>query len=269
MTDERRFTPARRRASFDEVADLYDRYRPSPPEVVVEALVELAGIEHNRRVLEIGCGTGQLSVALARRGADLVAVELGAELAALARERLSSFPNARVEVSAFEDWALPAEAFDAVVCANAFHWLDPTVRFEKCAAALCPGGSLAIVVVHHVRGGTPGFVADTQAAYVRWGLSEAPYEPPAPSALPPSYPELEDLEVFSAVHRRCFELALPRTTDEYVGWLRTDSLVSTLDDGARRGFLGDIEQLIDERYGGRVARNWVYELVVAERATAR
>jgi SAM-dependent methyltransferase len=257
----------RRRESFDEVADAYDTYRPSPPVEVVDAIVAFANIHAASRVLEIGCGAGQLSIPLAERGVDLVAVELGPHLAAHARDKLARFPNARVEVSSFEEWPLPAQEFDAVVCANAFHWLDPDIRFRKCADALGPDGSLALLHVHHVRGGTPGFFEDTQPYYMKWGLSDDPFfQPTAPADVPTMYPELEEAEQFGSVERRRFEIPMRHSTASYVGWLRTDSLVNSLDQESRRGFLADIGELIQSKYYGTVVRNFVYEVIVAPRA---
>ena len=154
-------------------------------------------LQPGSRVLEIGCGTGQLSVPLAQHGAELVAVEVGPNLAAIARRNLSDFPAARVEVGGFEEWPLQAEPFDAVVAASALHWIDPSVRFAKPARALKPGGTLVVVHAHHVKGGTPGFFRDTQPVYLRWGLSDGPFfEPPAPEDVPIMYPELEEWREF-------------------------------------------------------------------------
>ena len=260
--------PSRRRESFDAVADAYDSYRPAPPIEVVDAVIASSNLHRGSRVLEIGCGTGQLSVPLAEHGVDLVAIELGSHLAALARRNLDEFPNARVEVSAFEDWQLPTYKFDALVCASAFHWLDPAIRFSKSAEALLPAGSLTILHVHHVRGGTPGFFEDTQPSYVKWGLSDDPFfEPTAPADVPTMYPELDELREFRSVERRRFEVPMLHSTASYVGWLRTDSLVNSLDDEARRGFLQDIELLIASKYHGTVVRNFVYDVTVARRAS--
>jgi len=55
------------------------------------------------------------------------------------------------------------------------------------------------------------------------------------------------------------------TTTSYIGWLTTDSLVNTLDDEAKRGFLSDMQQLIESRYDGNVSRNYVYEVITATR----
>jgi SAM-dependent methyltransferase len=260
--------PGRRRESFDEVADAYNTYRPSPPVQVVDAVVTGASLRTGSRVLEIGCGAGQLSVPLAERGVELTAVELGPHLAALARENLARFPNVCVEVGAFEAWPLPAQKFDAVVCANAFHWLDPEIRLSKSAQALCPDGSLVLLHVHHARGGTPGFFEDTQPYYMDWGLSEDPFfQPPTPAEVPTMYEELDEDHEFRAVERRRFEIPMRYSTTSYVGWLRTDSLVNSLDAQSGRGFLADIEHLIDTKYDGEVVRNFVYEVVFARRSS--
>jgi SAM-dependent methyltransferase len=260
--------PVRRRESFDLVAQDYDLYHsPYPPEVV-DAIVGLSRLHRGSSVLEIGCGTGQLSAPLAQLGVHLVAVELGPHLAARASQHLRPFPHAQVEVGSFEAWPLPSQSFDAVVSASAFHWLDPAVRFAKSAEALRPGGYLTILHVHRVRGGTPGFLADMQPLYLKWGMSDDPsFQPTAPDNAPIIYPEVDQLPAFCAVERRRYEVPMTYSTTAYLGLLRTDSLVNGLDDESRRGFLQDSEQLVETKYGGEVVRNYVYELVAAQRAS--
>ena len=97
----------RLRSTFDQAAELYDRARPRYPPALFDDLAALAGIGPGSRVLEIGPGTGQATVALAERGYRVVAVELGAQLAAVARRNLARFPSVEVVTAAFEDWPLP------------------------------------------------------------------------------------------------------------------------------------------------------------------
>src|SRR6266542_2001730 len=151
-----------------------DRARPGYPPALFDDLAALAGIGPGCRVLEIGCGTGQATVPLAERGCEIVAVEIGPHLAAVARRNLGRFLSAQVVTSAFEDWPLPPEPFDAVVSATAFHWLDPAVRVVKAADALCPGGALATIATHHIAGGTEDFFAAVQACYERWDPATPP-----------------------------------------------------------------------------------------------
>jgi sugar phosphate isomerase/epimerase len=205
---------------FDAAADAYNRYRLSPPDEVIDAIVEASNLRSGSRVLEIGCGTGQLSVPLAQRGVELTAVERGPQLAERARSNLATLPNAHVDVSAFEEWPLPRDAFDAVVCANAFHWLDPEIRISKSFAALRTGGVLTILHTHHVRGGTPGFFAATQPLYVNAGLSDGTFTLPAPDEIAPSYPEL------ASAQRRRFEI--PAEIDPAWWWTPGEVDVASL-----------------------------------------
>lgn len=258
--------PVRRPEAFDGAAADYDAYRLPYPLEVVEAAMAAGRLERGSRVLEIGCGTGQLSVDLAGRGVELVAVEMGPHLAARARRNLAGFPTAHVETGRFESWPLDGRTFDAVVAASAFHWLGPE-RFAKCAAALRPGGFLVILHVHHVRGGSPGFFEATQPIYTKWGLSDDPgFRPLSPAEARVEYPELDHSPDFDLVERHRIELPRTLATTAYVGWLKTDSLVLGLDETSRRGFFEDIARLVDDAYGGRASRNFVYELVAARRA---
>ena len=162
-----RETRRRLRATFDEVPELYDRARPSYPSQLLDDLTLLAPPRDHRRIVEIGCGTGQATVQLAERGYRITCVEVGERLAAVAQRKLSAFPGVEVVNADFESWR-PAEAnFDAVVAFTAFHWIDPASRYERSAALLRPAGVLAIVETEHVLPpeGDP-FFAEVQADYV-------------------------------------------------------------------------------------------------------
>src|SRR6185369_11643367 len=113
-------------------------------------------------------GTGIATLPLAERGYRIVAVELGAALAAVARTKLARFGDVELVRSAFEDWPLPTEPFDLVVSATAWHWVDPAVGYAKAAQALRAGGSLAIVRYHHVAGEDGGFFGAVQGCYERF-----------------------------------------------------------------------------------------------------
>ncbi|HEV2360910.1 MAG TPA: class I SAM-dependent methyltransferase [Acidimicrobiales bacterium] len=260
----------RRKESFDEVAELYDLYRPPLPGVVAERLVSVLRAGPGVRVLEIACGAGRISVPIVRAGAELVGVDLGGRLVEIARQRLSEVPDARfrIDVAPFESWDPPApEApFDAAVCAVAFHWLDREVAYPKIASLLRPGGVLALLNTHHVRGGTPGLVERSQPIYIRWGLSDDPFFQPTTAAdAPLLYGEIDDLPEFGPLERWRHEEEISFTTETYVGLLQTDSVVNGADDTDRAGFLRDMRELLDTEFGGRFTRNYLHEIVWASR----
>lgn len=264
MTPERDRPPLRE--IFDEAAERYDRARPGYPAALFDDLATLACIGPGCRVLEIGCGTGQATVPLAERGCELVCVELGAHLAAVAGRKLARFPAVRVVVAAFEDWPPPPRPFDTVVSATAFHWLDPAVRVSKSADILRSGGTLATIATHHIAGGTAAFFAEVQACYERWD----PATPPglrlqAAAAIPCDSEELDRSGRFGPAIFRRYEWECSYTTAAYLDLLLTYSGHRALAPAAQRGLLACIADLIDSRYGGRITKRYLIELRVAHR----
>ncbi len=128
------------RLVFGEDAELYDRARPSYPAELIDDVVEMAGA--GARALDVGCGTAKAAVLLAQRGLTGVGVEPDPAMAAVAARNLHAFPTWSVTVSDFE--AFEGAAFDLVSSAQAWHWLDPEVRFRKAHHLLRAGGRLAL-----------------------------------------------------------------------------------------------------------------------------
>jgi len=127
--------------TFDRDAELYDQARPGYPEQIFDDLLAFACLGPEAIVLEVGCGTGQASQALAQRAYRLVCLELGNQLATVARRKLAPFPRVEVVTSAFESWESGGQVFDMVFAASSWHWLNPEVRYEKAARLLKPSGA--------------------------------------------------------------------------------------------------------------------------------
>ncbi len=130
---------------FDQVAEDYDRHRPTYSDVLVDRACESAGIGPGAAVLEIGCGTGQLTRSLVTRGLRVTAVEPGQQLIARARDRLNGVGDVQFVNARLEDASLPRARYSAVFSASAIHWIDPDVSWRKAADVLVDGGSLALV----------------------------------------------------------------------------------------------------------------------------
>jgi ubiquinone/menaquinone biosynthesis C-methylase UbiE len=130
---------------FDEIAAEYDRHRPAYPDELIDQACQVAGIGSGDRVLEVGCGSGQLTRGLVARGLHVTALEPGKSLIALARHNLEGAGEVEFVNAQFEDALLPREQFAAVFSASAFHWVDPKVSWQRAADVLVPGGTLALV----------------------------------------------------------------------------------------------------------------------------
>lgn len=130
---------------FDEIAAEYDRHRPAYPDELIDQACRVAGIGSGDRVLEVGCGSGQLTRSLAGRGLRVTALEPGTSLISLARQNLEGAAEVEFVNAQFEDARLPRERFRAVFSASAFHWVDPEVSWQRAADVLVPGGTLTLV----------------------------------------------------------------------------------------------------------------------------
>lgn len=253
------------RSIFDEDAELYDRCRPGYPEAIFDDLGELAGLAPGTRVVEIGPGTGQATRRLVARGAEVVAVELGANLAAVLRARTAG-RSVEVVEAAFEHWAddAPAASADLVTSFTAWHWLDAAVRGERVARVLRPGGALATVTTEHVLGGTADFFADVQECYERWD----PATPPglrltAADDIAPFTDEIDGSALFGPAVRRRYRADVTYDRQGYLDLLSTYSGHRALRPDQRRGLFDCIGGLIENRYGGSITKAYLYELRVA------
>ncbi len=134
-TTEQQGTRERQRVLFDAVAGRYRKSRQGYPEEVVRWMVETAGLTGGAEVLEIGCGTGQLTAQLAEFRFRITAIDIGPSMIDAARCQLDD-SDIRFEVTSFEDIeATPAS--DLIASATAFHWIDPAVAWTKLKARRC------------------------------------------------------------------------------------------------------------------------------------
>src|SRR4029077_2206919 len=89
--------------------------------------------------LEVGAGTGKATRGFLARGLRVHALEPSPGMTAVLRGH-----GVEVEATTFEAWPLRAAAFRLVYAAQAWHWVQRDDRYEKAAAALAPGGTLAV-----------------------------------------------------------------------------------------------------------------------------
>jgi SAM-dependent methyltransferase len=254
------------RTTFEQVPELYEQARPTYPAELFGDLADLAGLQAGARVLEIGCGTGQATVPLARRGYSILCVELGEALAAAATRKLAPFANVEVVHANFEMWEPERAGFDAVVAFTAFHWLDPELRYEKAARLLRGDGSLAVAGSLHVRrpDGDP-FWTDVQEDYDAVVPSPENRPPPTPDEIDDLRDEIEASGRFEYVASRRYLWDQPYTADEYISLLDTYSGHRALDDERRNRLYDRIRRRIGSRPGGRVVKTYITMLNVARK----
>ena len=254
------------RATFDAAAGTYDTVRPRYPAQLFDDLAHLAGLAPGSRVLEVGPGTGIATLEFARRGD---AIELGENLAALARRNLANYPQVHVRVGTFEQAEVDAGAYDLVTAATAWHWVDKGVGYTKAGRTLKPGGALAPFSYTHTRADADdGFFDEVQRVYeretpeivVEGELLQRVDELPEPFRV-----EIEGSGLFGPVAVRRYSWDEPYTTARYIALLNTYSGHLALPDERRQRLFDGIATLLDTRYGGQVMKGYGAMLYVARR----
>src|SRR5579862_3341597 len=121
---------------FGADAGRYDRARPTYPADLVERIIAASP---GRDILDVGCGTGISARLFRAAGCRVLGVDPDPRMAELARQG-----GTETEVATFEDWDPAGRTFDAVVAAQAWHWVDPVAGAAKAAAVLRPRGTLGV-----------------------------------------------------------------------------------------------------------------------------
>ena len=254
----------RRATSFDEVPTLYERFRPGYPDVAIAWMLETAGVPSRGRVLEIGAGTGQLTRSLARRGLRIEALEPGRRLAAELTRRMAPFTDVDVVAARVEDAGFDAHAFDLVVAATSFHWVDPVTRWSLAARALRPTGALGVLRHDHVLGqGNRRYYEGAEPIFRRLEPQVGPpYQPPEEADVPSFRDEMAASGVFDVIAERRFAWDQPFTTATLIGLIRTHSDHRALTPPARAALVRELRALVDDRLGGGFVDRYVTTVCV-------
>ena len=124
--------------SFGPAAPIYERGRPGYPAAALDWLLP-AG---RPRVVDLGAGTGKLTRQIRDRGLEVTAVDPSEGMLA---QLTLSVPGVPVLIGSAERIPLPDGSADAVLVAQAWHWVDPARAAPEIARVLTPGGRLGLV----------------------------------------------------------------------------------------------------------------------------
>lgn len=235
-----------RRQTFDRSAAAYDAIRPSYPEGAIDDILERSQAV---TALEVGAGTGKATIAFARCGLSVHALEPGHNLAEILRAKSIGLP-VTVEETTFE--AFKGGEFDLVYAAQAWHWTDPATRYRKAHSVLRPGGGFALLT--NEKGPyEPSLREDFNAAYARWFGWPSSWEQNDVAKVTDSWTaEIEASGLFHDVTATYVPWTVTYTADQYVALIDTYSDHAVRPEDQRRACYADIKAAI-ERRGGHIA----------------
>jgi SAM-dependent methyltransferase len=255
------------RLVFGEVADEYDEVRAGYPAAVAEAVFAFTGgpVE----LVEVGAGTGKATAAFAGYGCPITCIEPDPQMAAVLRDRFARrIPPVRVVMGGFEGWAAPPGGVPLIISAQAWHWVDPALRWTRASRALSTGGALALFG-HSYAFADAALEADVNRVYAALApqLLDAGDGPGRLAAVDGHwmYQEMAADGRFVDVTGRLLRTVVAYPRERYRRLLQTFSPHRMLDPGPRRALHDGIDEVVDA-HGGvvRVALDTV--LVLGRRA---
>ncbi|MFO0617601.1 MAG: class I SAM-dependent methyltransferase [Polyangiaceae bacterium] len=177
------------------------------------AVMDALGLAPGADVLDVGCGAGATSLALAGRvrPGRVLGVDLSTPLLGRARERAAGIDNLRFERGDAQTFAFEPTSFDAVFSRfGVMFFADPTAAFANLRGALKPGGRVGFVCWRAMRD-NPSFVLPLEAAAKF--LPELP--PPPPPDAPGPFGFADEQRVRGVLEGAGFEdvVVAPRDAD--------------------------------------------------------
>ncbi len=219
-------------SSFERDSQAYADHRPTYPAAAARWLVG----DPARDVLDLGAGTGSLTALVVAMGHRVVAAEPGSSMLGALVSRGLGVP---VVQSRAESLPFRSASFDVVTVATAFHWFDVPRALPQIAAALRPGGRLALAWNTRVESaGWPGRLGDLLRAVQPGGL-------PGDWGTG-SVDQVVQSPLFTGVEHADFGFTQRLDRDELTGLVGSRSYVICLEPDRRRRLLDDVGQLFDD-----------------------
>lgn len=129
---------------FNRMADVYDA-RPAYPREVIDRIAEIASAR-GPRIGDVGAGIGHLALPLAERGLEVTAIEPARRmldrLSVAARSAALTIHTHHAQAEALP---LPDRCLDAILIADALHFIDTELAASEVARTLAPGGALMLL----------------------------------------------------------------------------------------------------------------------------
>lgn len=224
---------------FDKDAELYDRARPHYPAELFNTIVSEGELVQNSEILEVGCGSGQATQDLGKRGFKVTAIEPGENLAEIARRNCADLHYVEIITAFFEKWESGQQThFDAIISANAWHWVDLDVSYHKAALLLKPGGILAVFwnfpeiedkdVSLAIQEIVDTIAPEAQGLACYNGIMQD-----VEALLQQGQKEFEASGQFASVKTHRFKQPLHMTAQEFINWIGTYSNIQNLEDSVR------------------------------------
>lgn len=217
---------AARSKSFGAAASIYERARPSYPDAAVDWLLP----DGHPQVVDLGAGTGKLTRLIAERGVEVTAVEPADGM----RTQLErALPQVPALAGSAEEMPLPDHSVDAVLVAQAWHWVDLERACAEVIRVLRPGGRLGLLWNHR----------DERVDWVNELTLATQHEAGEHNGIDPSNPEFGP--GFGQIEYLVTEWHMPMTPEGLLELIASRSHMIIASAAERDEVSGRVQQLLD------------------------
>ena len=247
------------RKIFDTIPEQFDRYRPRYSEELFQCLISYAGIGPNKKVLEIGPGTGQATDPILKTGCDYHAIELGEHLYAKMKEKYGMFSNFHIVNDDFISYDFGSQRFDVIYSAATIQWIPEDVAFSKTFRLLNPGGVLAMMLTK------ADYKTPNEALYARiQKMYDQYYKPDIPYTHGSFKYENAPNYGYVAFERRDFHGRREMNPQEYAAYCGTHCDHLVIPEPYRTRFFEGLRNVVASN-GGKVVFEDTYVLYLAKK----
>ena len=252
------------RKIFDTVPERFDKYRPRYSPELFADLIAYAGIGPDKKVLELGPGTGQATEPVLATGCDYNAIEIGENFFAKMNEKYGKYPNFHIVNDDFITHDFGEQRFDMIYSAATIQWIPERVAFSKTFALLKPGGVLAMMLTSgDYKTPNEALYADIQKVYDALYRPEKLYKD---MKEPFDYTHATDYG-FVDFERREFYGTRVFNAEDYVQYCGTHSDHLAIPEPQRTKFFHALKETV-LRYGDRIEFRDTYVLYLTKKPQA-
>lgn len=234
---------------FESTEPYYAEYRPGYGEAAIQYLVDRFELDGSSRVLDLGCGTGQIALPLAAHAGEVVGMDPNEDMLEFARRRAAEAGRENVE------WVVGSDAdlreglgpFRLVTMGRSFHWMDQERTLTRIRRLTEPDGGVAILTDEEwLTRGDREWQDDVYAVASDY-LDDLPERTGPVEEYEEPWDELIQEHGFTDVEVTTFEVRREWTIDRIVGYVFSLSFCSPAVFGERRTeFEADLRASLQE-----------------------
>ena len=214
------------------------------------------------RILDIGTGTGKGTISFAEKGYTIHCIEPGENLIAIAKQYLSIYPEVTFDLTTLEDWKLQSTSFDLAISAQAFHWVNREIGFNKVAQALKDKGHIAFFWNFTPPSDAP-ILAALKEVYQKY-VSSTSLTPSISSLIEKRKNWINNSNLFYDLVIKEYPWSVDYNAEEYLNLLKTQTIYQQFTSEQKQDLSQEVREIING-HGGYLKRPYLSVLFLAQK----